>query len=89
MVRGLEALGYAAGAGPDLDPAPGAVPMLSAEADEGPQSLMFAYEAGQGRSVYSSLGHDAASMRHPTHSRLLQRAACWALGGSDDDVRSL
>ena len=72
-----------------LDAAPGAVPMLSAEAEEGPQPLLFAHEAGQGRSVYSSLGHDAVSMRHPTHSRLLQRAACWALGGSDDEVRAL
>lgn len=32
------------------------------------------------RVVYSALGHDAASLGHPVHQRLLGRAACWALG---------
>ena len=32
------------------------------------------------RVAYSALGHDAASLDHPVHQRLLGRAACWALG---------
>ena len=72
-----------------LAPANGATGMLSAEAEEGPQTLMWAHAFGDGRSVYSSLGHDAASMQQETHRRLLQRSACWALGGDDAKVRAL
>ncbi len=38
------------------------------------------------RVVYSALGHDAASLGHPVHQRLLGRAACWALGRAPRDT---
>jgi type 1 glutamine amidotransferase len=36
---------------------------------------------GQGRVVYDALGHDGASLNHPTHAQLLRDAAQWALHG--------
>jgi type 1 glutamine amidotransferase len=53
------------------------------------QALMFAKSIGSGRSVYDSLGHDAASLREPTHTRLLRRSAAWVLGWSDTQVEAL
>ena len=50
---------------------------------------MFAKSIGSGRSVYDSLGHDAASLREPTHARLLKRSAAWVLGWSDTQVEAL
>jgi type 1 glutamine amidotransferase len=39
-----------------------------------------------GRVVYDALGHDAASLEHPVHRRLVTRAALWALGRPDEEV---
>jgi type 1 glutamine amidotransferase len=63
-----------------LAPADAAPGLMFAEADEGRQPLMWARDIGKGRVVYDSLGHDAASITHPTHQRILQRSVLWALG---------
>jgi hypothetical protein len=44
------------------------------------QPALWTQEYGAGRVVYGALGHDAASILHPVHRRLLQRAALWACG---------
>jgi hypothetical protein len=38
--------------------------------------------------VYDSLGHDSASLEHPVHRRLLQRAALWASGANPEAVEA-
>ncbi len=46
----------------------------------GRQPALWTHRYGAGRVVYDSLGHDAASLEHPVHRRLIQRAALWASG---------
>jgi len=40
-----------------------------------------------GRVVYDALGHASASLDHPVHRRVVTRAALWALGRSEDEIR--
>ena len=40
-----------------------------------------------GRVVYDALGHASPSLNHPVHRRLVARAALWALGRGDDEIR--
>jgi type 1 glutamine amidotransferase len=40
-----------------------------------------------GRVVYDALGHASASLNNPVHRRVVTRAALWALGRSDDEIR--
>lgn len=47
-----------------------------------PQPVIWQHQVGQGRVVYDALGHDSASLNHPTHARLLQDAARWVLHGN-------
>jgi type 1 glutamine amidotransferase len=58
--------------------------LLSAEAEEGSQPLMWARQVGAGRAVYDSLGHDVSSLENPTHARIIRRAALWTLGRDDE-----
>jgi len=69
--------------------APDITPLLSADAGESAQPLLWARLVGAGRVVYDALGNDAQSVDHPTHRRILRRAAAWALGGSEDEVRQV
>lgn len=46
----------------------------------GRQPALWTHRYGSGRVVYDALGHDVASLEHPVHRRLLQRAALWAAG---------
>jgi type 1 glutamine amidotransferase len=68
---------------------PDVVPLLLAECDEGPQPLLWARSYGRGRVVYDALGHDAASISEPQHVQILKRAALWALGRGDVEVRAI
>ena len=43
------------------------------------QPVAWARESGDGRVVYSALGHDAASLADPAHRRLLGAAIDWLL----------
>lgn len=44
------------------------------------QPVLWTHRYGAGRVIYDGLGHDAASLQHPIHRRLVQRAALWASG---------
>jgi len=55
----------------------------------GSQPALWMHRYGRGRVVCDSLGHDAASLAHPVHSRLLQRAALWACGRSREIVEAI
>ncbi len=48
--------------------------------------VLWTREWQGGRVVYDALGHDAASLDHPVHQKLITRAALWALGRSDQEV---
>ncbi len=52
------------------------------------QPAVWTHRYGNGRAVYDSLGHDAASLQHPIHRRLLRRAALWASGRPADVVEA-
>ena len=68
----------------DLALAPDAKVLAVARADEEPGTAahpaIWTHGFGAGRVVVDTLGHDPASLRHPTHARILRRAAVWAAG---------
>lgn len=73
----------------DLALEPGVVPLAHARAIGGAwQPILWEHRVGAGRVVYDALGHDAASLSHPTHRQILQRAALRALGRDVDASRS-
>ncbi|RMF10984.1 MAG: ThuA domain-containing protein [Alphaproteobacteria bacterium] len=74
-----------------LDMVPDAVALATADnpEGEGPQTVIWAHTVDSGRVVYDALGHDAAALRAPVHSRILQRAAAWATGRSDKQVEAI
>ncbi len=63
----------------DLDLAPGIEVLATARRtpDDLPQPVLWAHQHGQGRVVYDGFGHDAASLEHPDHARLIRRAVAW------------
>lgn len=71
-----------------LDCVAGVTPLATARTaeGEGPQTVAWSHVSGRGRVVYDGLGHDAASLTHPVHSRFLKRAALWAIGRSDKEI---
>ncbi len=80
----------------DLDLAPGVEIAAWAQARNaatdgrvtGPQPSLWTHRHGGGRAAYDALGHDEASLQHPVHRRLLQRAALWASGRELDIVEA-
>jgi type 1 glutamine amidotransferase len=73
---------------PDIEVAGWAEAAPDATPATGRQPALWTHRFGRGRAVYDSLGHDAASLEHPVHRRLLQRAALWASGRPDHDVEA-
>lgn len=71
-----------------LDWQPDAEPLMSSRYRDVDQPLLTAREVSSGRVVYDALGHDLASLSVPTHGTILRRAARWAAGASDAEVRS-
>lgn len=65
-----------------LQPTDGAVALFSAESAQQHdlQTLAWAHEYLAGRVVFSSLGHDTASVTTPGHRQFLQQAAQWCAG---------
>ena len=43
------------------------------------QPLVWSHRYGEGRVVYDALGHDATSLRHPDHTRLIGQALAWII----------
>ena len=72
---------------PDVKPLAHARPLAKTDAGPGQwMPVLWTREWQGGRVVYDALGHDAASLDHPTHQKLVTRAALWALGRSDVEV---
>ena len=98
LTRGLQPWSSSDEVYSDLDLAPGidvamwarAVPATEPPATPlAEQASVWTHRYGHGRAVYSGLGHDAEALRHPTHQRLLKRAALWAIGQPDQLVESV
>jgi type 1 glutamine amidotransferase len=66
----------------DLALEPDVVPLMHARAGTGGawQPMLWERQVGAGRVIYDALGHDAASLTHPVHRRIVARAALQALG---------
>ena len=62
----------------ELDVDADVVPLLSATVDGVARPLLWAREVGRGRVVTDVLGHDATSIGHPRHQRVLANALRWA-----------
>jgi type 1 glutamine amidotransferase len=41
---------------------------------------LWARNFSNGRIVYDALGHDAKSINHPEHAKIIRRSANWAIG---------
>ena len=66
---------------PDVTPLARARPLKGADGGPGAwMPVLWTRNWQGGRVVYDALGHDAASLKHPVHKRLMKRAALWALG---------
>jgi len=68
------------------------LPLLQATAvgaDCGTHPTLWERTVGRGRVVYDALGHDAASIEHPVHARILARCALWALRAPEAEVRRI
>lgn len=72
----------------ELGPTTRVVATVTGVGSTRPQPAVWMHDYGRGRAVYDSLGHDAASLNHPIHRRLIQRAALWASGESPDLVEA-
>ena len=73
----------------DLALEPDVVPLMQATAvngSRGTHPMLWERRVGLGRVVYDALGHDAQSIEHPLHARILARCALWALGRPEADV---
>lgn len=94
LTRGLEDFTVQDEVYSDLELAPGveiaawAEGLASGAPVTGAQPALWTHRHGRGRAVYDALGHDEASLGHPTHRRLLQRAALWASGRNQDAVEA-
>lgn len=69
----------------DLDRRTGTTVLVTSRrhADDADQPVVLTQHYGRGRVVYDGFGHDAASIRHPEHRRLLAQALAWTLAGPD------
>ena len=66
----------------NIEPQPGAAPLLSATSSEdgSTQTLAWAQHFESGRVIYHALGHDRASVTSPGHKQFLRQAALWCIG---------
>jgi type 1 glutamine amidotransferase len=61
----------------DLVPGIEALATVRAPSQEREWPCLWARELNGTRVAYDALGHDSASLQHPTHRRIVQRAALW------------
>ncbi len=69
-----------------LDEDPELVPLLVGSHGGRVHPVLWARSVGAGRVVTDVLGHDTASLEHPSHAAMLQRAALWVSAGTADTV---
>ena len=57
-------------------------PLLSAkvEGQDKWHPVLWARNFSNGRIVYDALGHNAKSLNHPEHAKIIRRSANWAIG---------
>jgi len=73
----------------DLTLEPDIVPLMQAAAVGGDRAMhpvLWERRVGAGRVVYDALGHDASSIEHAVHARIIARCALWALGRPRGEV---
>jgi uncharacterized protein len=90
LVRGLPDFTLADEVYGDLALEPDVKPLMQATAIDGRagwQPVLWERRVGNGRVVYGALGHDATSIDHPVHSRILARSALWALGRPEAELQ--
>ena len=73
----------------DVARSPEAIVLTESTGVDGNQASMWVHNHDGSRSVYSALGHDQLSLTHPSHQLLLRRAAHWAVGSSDEQIRGI
>lgn len=88
ITQGLEGFNFPEEAYAMQDYVPGieALATVQAPSQDRAWPSLWAREVGPARVAYDALGHDSASFSHPTHSRIVQRCALWALRRSDADI---
>ncbi len=66
----------------DLKTTKDITPLLSArvEGQDIWHPVLWARNFSNGRIVYDALGHDAKSLNHPEHAKIIRRSANWAIG---------
>ncbi|MEC7765126.1 MAG: ThuA domain-containing protein [Pseudomonadota bacterium] len=75
--------------GLDLEPDVEPLLMLRADGENEPMPGLWVRDYGKGRVAFDGLGHDADAIRNPSHAGLIRRAAVWALGETEDNVRQV
>lgn len=80
ITQGLDGFGFAEEAYARMDLVPGieALATVQASVQSEASPALWARDVGSARVVYDALGHDSESLNHPTHRRIVQRAALWA-----------
>ncbi len=61
----------------------------SATAGEDWHPVLWSRQVGRGRVAFDGLGHDADTINHPIHRRILARAALWATGASETEIAKI
>lgn len=91
ITAGLGAFEFPEEAYASMDLVPGieALATVQAAVQEQAWPCLWARELGGARVVYDALGHDSDSLLHPTHRRMLQRAALWSTRRSNADIARL
>ena len=66
----------------DLKTTKDITPLLSAkvEGQDKWHPVLWARNFSNGRIVYDALGHNAKSLNHPEHAKIIRRSANWAIG---------
>lgn len=87
LVRGLAGFTLDDEAYGNLDMTSDVHALLSVRAAGGAwQPALWTREAGEGRVVVDTLGHDQGAFTHPVHRRIVARAALWALRREEQAV---
>lgn len=86
LVRGLPGFTLRDEVYGDLALEPGIRPIASAAAEKDWHPVLWTRRVGRGRVAFDGLGHDADSINHPVHRRILARAALWASGASETEI---
>lgn len=87
LLAGLPAFSLEDEAYGSLDLGPRVRPLMHVRATGGDwQPALWTHVSGKGRVVVDTLGHDAGAFAHPTHRRIVARAALWASGADEATV---